>query len=83
MCVTQDTTGNIMKDMKQINYITETFAGYPATAKIIDLLAAQGIHTLTDLSQITEDTLRSWKGMGTGKIALIERVLHDHGLSLR
>lgn len=66
-----------------MQHITETFAGYPATAKIIDLLAAQGIHTLTALSQISEDTLRSWQGMGQGKIALIERVLHDHGLSLR
>jgi hypothetical protein len=69
--------------MKDINHITETFAGYPATAKIIDLLAAQGIHTLTDLSQQSEHTLRSWQGMGTGKIALIQRVLQDHGLALR
>ena len=83
MCVTQGTTGNIMKDMKQINHITETFAGYPSTAGIMDQLALKGIHTLTDLAQLSEDTLRSWQGMGTGKIALIERVLQDHGLSLR
>jgi len=80
MCVTQDTAGNIMKDMKQI---TETFAGYPATAGIIDQLALKGIHTLTELAQQSEDTLRSWQGMGTGKIALIQRVLQDHGLALR
>ena len=74
------TAGNTIKDM---NTITETFAGYPATAGIIDQLAAQGIHTLTALSQISEDTLKGWRGMGQGKIALIERVLHDHGLALR
>ena len=80
MCVTQDTTGNTMKDM---NTITETFAGYPSTAGIMDQLALKGIHTLTDLAQLSEDTLRSWQGMGQGKIALIERVLHDHGLALK
>ena len=74
------TAGNTIKDM---NNITETFAGYPATAGIIDQLAAQGIHTLTALSQISEDTLKGWRGMGQSKIALIERVLHDHGLALR
>ena len=77
MCVMQDTTGYIM------NTITETFAGYPATAGIIDLLTQRGIHTLTDLALLSEDTLMSWRGMGQGKIALIQRVLHDHGLALR
>jgi len=63
--------------------LAETLSAYPATAGLIDLLERQGTHTLTALSQISEDTLRSWRGMGQSKIALIERVLHDHGLTLR
>jgi len=63
--------------------LAETFSAYPSTAGIIDQLERQGIHTLGDLAEITEDTLRSWQGMGQGKIDLIERILHDHGLALR
>jgi len=63
--------------------LAETFSAYPSTAKLIDLLESKGIRSLGDLAEISEDTLRSWRGMGQGKIALIERILHDHGLHLK